>query len=285
LSASPFLKWAGGKRSLAATISNLAPPTFRRYFEPFLGAGAVALATGVHTRCPVLTDANSELINCWQVIRDSPEELFIQLREAQAMHWTAKDFLELRELDRLPVFATALSPVYRAVRFIIINKIGFNGLYRENRKGQCNTSYGHKSEFSIDYGSMTLASENLADCGALIFCADYKESFALAQPDDFIYLDPPYVPASKTANFTGYSAGGFSEDHQTRLREELSILSNRGVRWLLSGADSPKYRSLYSDEIGNGRFAEVSAARRISCCGSRRSPVKELLIYNYNLRG
>lgn len=269
---SPFLKWVGGKRQLINQITERKPGRFNRYFEPFIGGGAVFLH--LQPSRATINDANSELINVYHVIRDNPEELISDLKS----HKKESDyFYELRALDRSPAFAN-LAPVKRASRFIYLNKTCYNGLYRVNNAGEFNTPYGrYKNPNIVNEPVVRAVSTYLNTADVEILNADYEAALANAKRNDFIYLDPPYHPLSETANFTGYVQGGWNEDDQIRLRDVCHDLNRKGVKFLLSNSSAPLIRELYADY----RIHTVKATRAINSVANARGEVDEYLICNY----
>lgn len=275
--AQPFLKWAGGKRQLLREIRKYVPREYQTYFEPFVGAGAVLF--DLQPPRAVINDANEELINCYQVIRDNPEEL-IKLAERHRREDSEKHFYEVRELDRVPGL-DALPEVERAARVIYLNKAGFNGLYRVNKQGHFNVPYRrHKKPPQIVVREVIRAvSSYLNGARVEIKSGDFKDAVASAAEGDFVYFDPPYDPVSQSASFTGYAKGGFGEDEQQSLKRLCDELTRRGCRVLVSNSATDFMRDLF----GNRRrytVVEVKARRNINSVGARRGAVGELLIYN-----
>lgn len=269
LPATPFVKWAGGKGQLLGQLEPFFPPagSYRRYFEPFLGGGAVFF----HLQPPraVLSDLNDELITAYEVIRDDLDELLASLRR----HKDDADYY-YRVRGMVP---QELSPVRRASRFIFLNKRCYNGLYRVNRKGGFNVPLGrYKTPPRIfDEDNLRAVSEVLN--GADLRVASYEEALREAEAGDFVYLDPPYQPLSATAYFTGYTKDSFGERDQARLAQVLHELDKRGVRFLLNNHDTLHLRRLY-----DGFYLEVAAAKRhINSRADRRGSVAELIVTNY----
>ena len=282
--AKPFLKWAGGKRSLAPKIAELAPNGFRRYIEPFLGAGAVFFA--LKERQPempaVLSDTNAELINAFETVRDRCDALVETLRKLEASYLPldrearAKRYYELREA--VPEESTA-----RAARTIFLNRTGYNGLYRVNREGRFNVPHGRYANPTIcDEATLRAAEEALQ--GTVTMVADFGAICRGASAGDFVYLDPPYQPLSPTSSFTSYTPAGFGSDAQVRLRDEFESLTRRGVAALLSNSEHPEIRSLYEEKDYGYRFEAVPMGRSINSIGSGRKPIPELLISNFGRR-
>lgn len=267
----PLLKWVGGKRQLLPQI-HAVTPEFGRYFEPFLGGGAVlfSLAPGAAT----VNDLNSELINVYEVVRDSAEELIALL----STYKNDSDFFyELRGLDRKPEFAR-LTPVQRAARTIFLNKTCYNGLYRVNNAGQFNAPFGRYNNPRIcDARTIRAVSEYLRGQDITLLNGDYAAAVAGAQEGDFVYLDPPYDPVNPTSNFTGYQSGGFGREEQLRLKRLCDDLHSRGVRFLLSNSATDFIQELYSDY----EVAIVGATRAVNSVASKRGKVEEVLVRNY----
>jgi DNA adenine methylase len=169
-----------------------------------------------------------------------------------------------------------LAPVARATRFIYLNKTCFNGLYRVNRAGQFNVPLGRYAHPRIfDEEALRRASRALQSVDMRV--ADFREVLNWARAGDFIYCDPPYVPASKTANFTSYTAQPFGDAEQQALADLARELDRRGCRVMLSNAWLPATLALYR----GFRCVELKAARAINANPARRGQVSELLAINY----
>ena len=272
--AQPFLKWAGGKRQLLSTIKKFIPH-FSEYYEPFIGAGAVLLVLQPFES--TINDTNSELVNCYRVIKDSPQkllELCYQHKEKNSKEY----YYQLREQDRRDDFADR-SSVERAARIIYLNKTGFNGLFRVNQKGQFNVPYGNYVNPTIaDPEVIQAVSSYLNQGNVRILCGDFEQAVVKAKPGAFIYFDPPYHPLSKTSSFTSYSLNRFGETEQIRLKKLCDNLDDKGCKILLSNSSAPLIRDLYSDS--RYQIEEVSASRSINSVSSKRGKIKELLIHN-----
>jgi DNA adenine methylase len=266
----PFLKWAGGKGQLLPTLSTFLPTKFGRYFEPFVGGGAMFFH--LYGQRPalnaVLSDLNEELINCYEVIRDQVDELIDDLRK----HKNESDyFYKVRAQS-----PRKLTRTERAARIIYLNKTCFNGLYRVNSQGQFNVPFGsYKNPRTCDEENLRAVSLALAH--ADLSCSTFEQSLKRAKRGDLIYLDPPYQPISSTSNFTGYTKGCFSSNDQAALAELVGKLSDRGCKIMLSNSDNEYIRELYSDF----RIETVYANRAINCKGDRRGKITEVLILNF----
>jgi DNA adenine methylase len=266
--ARPFIKWAGGKRRLLEQYSPFLPSIsqFNHYFEPFLGGGAVFF----HLRTPkaLLADLNADLINCYRMVRDNPEELI----DALSKHKTSEQyFYKIREL-----VPETLSPLDRASRFIYLNKTCYNGLYRVNKQGQFNVPYGrYKKPLICDTEVIKAASQALKNIQLTV--SSFEKTVEKAQKRDFIYLDPPYVPLSPTASFTSYTSTNFTEQDQLRLSLLVRELDKKGCLVMLSNSDTKLVRDLYQGLS----IITVQCPRSINSNPFARGTVTELLIKNY----
>ncbi len=274
----PFVKWVGGKRGLLTQILPLFPKEFNNYYEPFVGGGAVFFELfsrrALKNKKVVLSDINVELINTYNVIKNSPYELINKLKEYKKKH--SKEFYyEIRELDRKESF-NQLSNLDRATRFIYLNKTCFNGLYRVNKKGYFNTPIGsYKNPNIADCDVILSASEALQN--VTIKHQSFKEVLKEAKKDDLVYFDPPYYPLNDTSNFTSYDSNCFLEDEQFELFELFEKLSNMGVKVVQSNSDTEFIKDLYK----NYDIQIVNANRFINSKSNRRGKITEVLIRNY----
>jgi DNA adenine methylase len=264
--AAPFLKWAGGKRRLLGQIARLAPARYERYLEPFLGGGAVALALA---RDPMLlNDANHELIEAYEVVRDDVEGLCDLLDELQARH-CAEEFYRVRSLcpDRM-------GRTEQAARFIYLNKTAYNGLYRVNRSGRFNVPLGRYRD-PVLYDRRNLLAVSQVIRRALLSADDYADFLARnVRAGDFVYLDPPYHPVGRYSDFKRYTRHQFREQDQRRLAEAFDDIIARGAHPVLSNSNCAFTRALYARH----RIMVVEAPRAISSDGSGRQPITEILV-------
>jgi DNA adenine methylase len=259
-----LLKWAGGKGWLVDSYPHLFPET-KRFREPFLGGGAVAGHYLGRSTC-ILSDSNRDLIVTYAAVRDNPESV---ISELSRLTFNPDTYAHVRHRfngDRSASYAD------RAAWLIYLNRTCFNGLYRVNRRGKFNVPIGdYKNPKFCDPDRIRKLSALLQD--AILSTLDFESALTLAGPDDFVFLDPPYVPVSKTANFTGYQAGGFGPADQARLAARLKSLC---CHWLLTNADTPEARALYAGWHIEG----VPARRSINSKGAKRRAVGELLVSN-----
>ncbi|MCP4356858.1 MAG: DNA adenine methylase [Chloroflexi bacterium] len=274
LAIKPFLKWAGGKQQLLTQFDPYFPPNFSRYFEPFLGGGAIFFHLVNTARLPeqiYLSDNNEELINAYTVVRDQVEALIKQLVQHQEKH--NKDYYyQVRSWDRT---GRQLNDVERAARTIYLNRTCYNGLYRVNQKGQFNVPLGsYKNPQIVRPQTLRVASTALQ--GVTLQTRNFHKIVDVAQVGDFFYFDPPYDPVSKTANFTSYTAVTFTEEDQERLADVFAQLSAKGCYCMLSNSHTSFICRLYQDF----RIETVLANRAINSKGNGRGRIKEVVILN-----
>lgn len=270
----PFLKWVGGKRQLLPEIERLLPKEWLNllYYEPFVGGGA--LLFDLQPKKAVINDYNEELVNVYNVIRDTPDELIEDLKKHEN---TAAYFYEIRSVDRNPLF-DSLTDIQRASRIIYLNKTCYNGLYRVNHAGEFNSPFGkYKNPNIVNEPVIRAVSKYLNTAKIRIMHGDYASALKDISADSFVYLDPPYHPVSESSNFTGYVQGGWTERDQLRLRDVCNILNEKGVKFLLSNSASEFIRDIYSDY----RIHVVKAIRAVNSDSTKRGQIDEFLISNY----
>jgi DNA adenine methylase len=266
----PFLKWAGGKRQIVARIVDAAPAEIETYYEPFIGGGAVFFALAAQRRFAraVIADVNRELILCYQAVKREVGAVIAALRRYP--HSPAF-YYRLRAVD-----PETMTLSERASRFIYLNRCGYNGLYRVNSRGQFNVPFGrYENPVICDEERLRAAAAALSK--TRIVCEDFAKTLAPSKRRDFVYLDPPYVPLSRTSSFTAYAKDGFGPAEQVRLAGVLRRLGRRRVRALLSNSDCDVTRRLY-DGLDTD---SVPVRRAINSVASGRGSVAELLVKSY----
>lgn len=270
----PILKWAGGKRQLLPAITAALPEDdFDRYYEPFLGGGAVLFH--LEPERATVNDVNSELINLYVTVRDDVDGIISLLSSYPN---DAEFFSHIRSLDREPQKFAALSAVERAARTVYLNRTCFNGLFRVNNAGQFNAPFGRYANPTIcDEPTLRAVSDYFNTADISFLHGDYKKAVAEATNADFVYFDPPYDPVNATSSFTGYAAGGFGRTEQIELKKLCDKLHSRGVRFMLSNSATPFITDLYADYD----VSIVPATRAINSVGSKRGKVDEVLVSNY----
>jgi DNA adenine methylase len=270
----PFLKWAGGKSQMLRDLGEHFPRHFSKYYEPFLGGGAVFfhLVRKFPSFSAVLSDSNEELINVYEVVKTNVEQLVETLKTHKANYGRQAEEYYYQVRKQRP-----FDSVEKAARLIFLNKTCYNGLYRVNRKGEFNVPFGrYENPRILDEENLRTASRVLNHTNAELLTADYQEATKDASKGDFIYFDPPYQPVSSTANFTSYTHSGFSLDEQKRLGVWFKELDKRGCTVILSNSNTREVRDIYSGYI----IETVPAMRAISCKGNKRKGHTELIISN-----
>jgi DNA adenine methylase len=263
----PFIKWAGGKRSLVEQIRPYLPARFGRYFEPFVGGAALFFELGEPAREATLSDNNRRLVATYRGLRDHTDEV---VRLLKSYPYQRKFFERMRR--RYDIDTASDAEV--AAWFIYLNKTGYNGLYRVNSKNRFNVPFGRYTEPNIcDEPNLRACAQALGN--AQLLDADFEEVTRSARVGDLVYFDPPYVPLSATSSFTSYTAEGFGPDDQRRLRDVARRLAQRGVHVLVSNSSAAAVRELYGADFD---IAEVWARRSINSKSAGRSAIPELLI-------
>lgn len=290
--AKPFLKWAGGKTQLLPTLNSFLPPMFDAmeeitYIEPFVGGGAMLfflLQRYPNISKAVINDINSHLINAYKTIKNNPNELVSLLKDIQTEYRNLDDTLqkEFYQKARSTFNHSELTDLEDAAWLIFLNRTCFNGLYRENSKGEFNVPFGR-------YAKPTICDEDLifTDSEALkrveILCGDFSQVEYYVDNHTFMYFDPPYRPLDQTSNFNSYVKEQFDDNEQQRLKDFCKHLLEYGCSIMLSNSDGKSHNSddfldrLYSDFIVD----RVAAKRCINANGAKRGILTELLIHNY----
>lgn len=270
----PVTKWVGGKRQLLPVLHQYLPTQFKRYFEPFVGGGALLfdLAPAQAT----INDANGELMNVYQVIKDHPQALIEQLQRLAARN--SKDFyLHIRALDRSDDYE-ALTDVQKAARLLYMLRVDYNGMYRVNSHNQFNVPYGRQKNPTIVNTNNIMAVHDYFVTNDVEMChGDFEDAVVSAQAGDLVYFDPPYVPLNPTSSFTSYTKDNFGDFEQKRLAKFVKELDKRGVYVMLSNSDTQYVRDLYRDF----HIHTVQAKRSVSANAKSRGNVTEVLVVNY----
>jgi DNA adenine methylase len=279
----PFVKWAGGKRQIVLQLSALAPRNFDRYFEPFLGGGALffhLISIKNKRFTAYISDINFELINSYMAVKDSVEKLIILLTQHQIKYNQDPEehYYKLRNDYNL---RGCFDRIERAAQFIALNRTCFNGLYRLNGNGSFNVPWGkYKNPSICDSNNLRNASHVLNKAVVTIKAADYKQVLLEnAKEGDFIYLDPPYSPVSSTAYFTNYTDNGFSYNDQEKLAEIYRQLDEMRCKVMLTNSNTSLVRELYAPFARN--TLEVDSKRAINCKAAKREGHTDLIICNY----
>jgi len=274
----PLLKWAGGKRQIAAELFSRFPSDWNQgtYLEPFIGGGAMFLH--VAPTKAVVADLNSRLYGFYLQVKSNPEKLYSGVVDI-ADEFNATDELNKKEFYlslRTKYNESSVDSFESAILLYVLNKLCFNGLYRENSKGGFNVPFGQKKHLAyIDNEDLKAVSKALAVTE--IINADFETTIGKAKQGDFVYLDPPYIPIDTTSSFTSYHSNGFGITEQQRLSAAMLVMKNSGIRAMCSNSDTPLTREIFKELI----IEAIQAPRMVSAKASGRGSVSELVITNY----
>lgn len=260
----PILKWAGGKQQLLPHLLSKVPGDYNRYIEPFLGGGALFFA--LKPLGAIISDSNPELMHLYQTVANNVEGIIEALMELKT---DKESYYELRAID-----TSSLSDIEKAARTVYLNRICFNGLFRVNKSGKFNVPYGkYKNPRICHVDELRAASEILKR--STLLCADYKDVLAkYAETGDFVYLDPPYLPISKYADFKRYTKEQFYEEDHIELAEEVKRLHESGCHVLLTNSNHPLVYDLY-----NGFKIEVFQTRRNINKNGKDRKSEDVIVY------
>lgn len=266
--AQPFVKWVGGKRGIISQIIKYLPQEFNDYYEPFVGGGALFYELNGRVKKAFLSDINFDLVIAYNVIKKEPGKL-IELLEKHAKNHDENYYYKVRGDQNNQ------NPLEIAARFLYLNKTGYNGLYRVNKKNEFNVPIGRYTNPNI------VQKQNILECSnALTKATIHFHSFESIKPKsgDFVYFDPPYHPTSVNS-FTKYTKLDFTENDQVKLRDFAMNLSKNGVKIMLSNSKTEFIEDIYKNKGFN--LYTVDAPRSVNCKPKQRNSVEELLITNY----
>lgn len=302
INAKPFLKWAGGKTQLLDELTKRLPEhifktmTIERYIEPFVGGGAMFffLKSKYIIKQSFLFDINRELVIGYKVIQNNPKELINKLRLIEDMYLKKtkekrkKLYYEIRDIYNNQMLNFDYNNygnewIERAAFLIFLNKTCFNGLFRQNKKGEFNVPHGsYKNPTICDEKNIFEVNKALKDTE--IFCDDFTKSEDYIEKDSLVYFDPPYRPINATSNFTSYTKEGFNDEDQIRLACFFERMDKRGAFLMLSNSD-PKNKNpkddFFEKRYSKYKIERIQAKRYINCDASKRGEINELIITNY----
>lgn len=272
----PVVKWVGGKRQLLPEIKKYIPKKFTTYYEPFMGGGAVLFE--LQPNKAIVNDVNEELINLYTVIKEFPEELIEELKKHAEFATDSEYFYKIREKDRNIIEYTLMSNVEKAARIHFLNKTCYNGLFRVNKAGEFNAPFGrYKNPDVVNEITIRAVSKYFNEANIEFRNTDFQEVLKGIRKGSFVYFDPPYDPVTDSANFTGYSKGGFDRNEQERLKKVCDELNKKGIKFLLSNSATSYIKDLYKDYT----IEVIKAKRAINSNGDLRGEIDEVLVRNY----
>ncbi len=303
--AKPFIKWAGGKSQLLEQFQkyyplNLKEREIKRYMEPFLGGGAVffELISKYKFEEVILNDINGELILTYKVIKENVYDIIEELNKLEK-NYLALETMELKqefyyeqregfnkEKVTMDYQNKSQEWITHAARMIFLNKTCFNGLYRQNRKGEYNVPFGKRKKVTIcDVNNLKKVNEVLQE--VKLFVGDFEKLSNYIDKNTFLYIDPPYRPLSSTSSFNDYSKVPFNDDSQKRLAEWAKYIDSKGGYFMLSNSDPTNVdeSDLFFEELYKEfNINKVHASRAINSKGTGRGKLRELLITNYKVQ-
>jgi len=262
--AEPILKWAGGKQIIARTLVEFLPKKYERYFDPFVGGASVALESGATGG--LLNDQNEWLIDTYRAIRNDWRQV---ARVLDTIRNTEEEFYRIRAINPKTVDEST-----RAAMLIYLNKTCFRGLFRVNRHNQFNVPYGKYDRRYYDPANLAAFAEFIGSFELRV--GDFEVALAEAEPEDVVYLDPPYHRIGGYSDFNRYTSGKFKEIDHLRLRNVCVDLDRRGIRWVQSNSGTKYIRELYRDF----RVSEIMNRREINLDSQSRN-ITELVIKNF----
>lgn len=269
----PFLKWAGGKRQHIPWICQHLPKA-DQLVEPFVGAGAVFLNTEYDHYW--LNDINPDLILLYRMIKRKKRRfiadasrLFVPSNNQAMRYYTLRERFNETDDDE-----------ERAGLFLYLNRHGYNGLCRYNSQGGFNVPFGrYKKPY---FPQIELLHFIKKASRTTLTCLPYEKVFKRVSNRAVVYCDPPYVPLSRTANFTAYSQTPFTLKDQTKLATLAERAAACGVPVLINNHDLPYTRQLYQRAC----ISSMQAKRVISRDAMSRQKVAELLaVFNRRPHG
>ena len=275
----PFLKWVGGKGQLLSQFDTLFPQTFYHYYEPFVGSGAVFFHL-LPAIPAILNDSNPNLIAVYQHIQSQVDELLSILYQIRydyhkmAPEQQEKRYYQVRDTYNILPAGT----IEKSAFLIFLNKTGYNGLYRESKRGGYNVPFGRYDNPAL-FDEANLRSVSKALHHVELLNGNFCKAVETARAGDFVYFDPPYMPVSKTSSFTSYTHSNFDAQQQMQLAELARQLADKGVQVMLSNSNSEFIRCLYKDF----ELHEVRASRAINSKADLRGKITELVITNYKV--
>ncbi|MFC6290703.1 DNA adenine methylase [Levilactobacillus angrenensis] len=299
LEISPLIKWAGGKKRLAAIIQEEAEKkvdfeNIDTYVEPFAGGASMFLhlASKYEFKRQVIMDINPALINLYRQVRDNLREVTAGLDKIQVAYnalpenddFEAKKayFYEARTQFNKILIDGDGDLIQQAVLFIFLNKTDFNGLYRVNSKGLFNVPFGRRKSINLyDNNNIHQFSKLLQNTEILL--GDYRNTGKYIGDRTFFYFDPPYRPLTDSASFTSYAKSTFNDDSQRELATYVMKIANAGTHFALSNSDphqSDKNDDFFDNLYKDFTICRIQAARMISARARGRGSVSELVITN-----
>ncbi len=261
----PFLRWAGGKTWLTKEIESIVKELdYENYHEPFLGSGSIFFYLKPNNKS-FLSDINHNLIDTYSAIKDNCSKVICELNQ---MNNTEEDYYKIRKTKYR-------SQWKRAAQFIYLNQTSFNGLYRENLKGEYNVPYGYRDKNIIN--EVELIKNSLALKNAELNTCDFGTSLNNIKKNDLVFIDPPYTVSHNKNGFIKYNRKLFSIDDQFRLKEFIEVINNIGAHYILTNA---AHKVIYDVFSKNSYMIELTRNSLIGGINAKRGLISEFLFTN-----
>ncbi len=265
----PVLKWAGGKRWLVNRFPDLIPKDFNKYYEPFVGSGAIFFA--LRPKAGQISDSNPELINVYKAIKKEPDTVFKLLHRHSRNHCT-DHYYKVRA-------TVPTNDAAKAARTLYLNRTCWNGLYRVNKRGEFNVPRGTKTNIIFPNEDFEIIAKALGRIA--IKCCDFEEAISSARTNDFLFVDPPYTVRHNNNGFIKYNESIFTWADQLRLRNAIHLAWKRGVKVLITNANHRPLRDMYREM---GVLHTLPRASIISGSAHGRRKTSELAVQvNYEI--
>ena len=281
---SPFIKWVGGKTKLLKKLDSYLPDLVKKgefnYVEPFLGGGAFFfyIISKYRVKKAYLNDLNPHLIHLYQDIKDNNQSLCEMVGELENEYKMSNDKKEYY-LEKRNRFNSISKSLEKSSIFILLNKTGFNGMYRENSKGHFNIPFGNMKNPKILNRELLINVSELLNNFDIVLSSNNFDEIKVKENNTFYYIDPPYRPISKTSSFTDYTKSNFNDEIQKKLKNYCDSIDKRGNFFMQSNSFSNDnfFQGLYS----NRKIDNLYVMRTIGADGNKRDKVKEIIIRNY----
>ncbi len=284
----PFLRWAGGKRRLVPLIVELVSEVFDEddgiFHDPFVGGGSIPFGLidlgGFKPSGIRISDINPTLVEAYRAVQSRDPLFYEKLREIQKLFDSQRGdevYADLRvqfNAHRYEIDSR------QAARFVALNATSFNGLWRENSLGEYNVPYGRPSN------PLVLDVQGLEECarkleGVQIMNLDYRTYLSQVGSNDFVFLDPPYLPISDSSSFSAYHGAGFGRPEHIGLSEEILRLAAEGVEVILCNSFCKASINIYQ-HCGLNLYKHF-VGRSIAADGKRRENVEELIATTFEI--
>ncbi len=260
----PFLKWAGNKYKIIKYLKNVLPDG-GRLVDPFVGSASVFLNTKYKSY--LLADINADLINLYKVLQEEKESFITFAKEFFIPENNNEDkYYQFREL-----FNETKDVLLKSALFLYLNRHGYNGLCRYNKKNEFNTPFGRYKKPYFPEKELKFFIEKCKKTDVKFICQTFEKTLDMAKPYDVVYCDPPYIPLSKTSNFTEYFGINFGLEEHKKLAEKAKELAKKGIPVVISNHKS----DLLIESYEGSKVYELNVRRFISC--KSRDEVKEIM--------